>query len=74
MTWINYIYTGYDIEDCNVTAIARLRGKSLKSFNIPFRCIGVYNPEAEEGTASSRLYVTPDFGEKVLYYDNSPMQ
>ena len=76
-TALLHIHTGYDIEDCNVTAIARLRGKSLKTFNIPFRCIGVYNPEAEDGTSSptsSRLYVKPDFGEKVLYYDKSPMQ
>ena len=70
MTWhmlmnIKLICLGYDIEDCNVTAIARLRGNSLKTFNIPFRCIGVYNPEAEEGLSSSRLYVNPDFGEKV---------
>ena len=57
--------TDYDIEDCNVTAVARLRGNSIKTFNIPFKCIGVYSPEAEEGTSSCRLYVKPDLGEKV---------
>lgn len=55
---------GYEISEDDVIAIARLRGHSLKSYNIPHCCIAVEEEEEHISWFSHGCYA-PEFPQKV---------
>ena len=50
------------MDDDDITAIARLRGKNLKSLNIPFKCITSYYLVSNDEYID---YIYGEFSEKV---------
>lgn len=56
---------GYEISEDDVIAIARLRGLSLKSYNIPHCCICTVEEEEEHISWFSHGCYAPEFPQKV---------
>lgn len=56
---------GYEISEDDVIAIARLRGHSLKSYNIPHCCICTVEEEEEHISWFSHGCYAPEFPQKV---------
>lgn len=72
----NFSLIGYEILEDDVIAIARLRGHSLKSYNIPHCCIAVEEEEEHISWFSHGCYA-PEFPQKVsenLKWNWSPIE
>ena len=52
------------MDDDDITAVARLRGKNLKVLNIPFKCITSYYLVSNEDYID---YIYGEFSEKVFH-------
>lgn len=73
----NFSLIGYEILEDDVIAIARLRGHSLKSYNIPHCCICTVEEEEEHISWFSHGCYAPEFPQKVsenLKWNWSPIE
>ena len=61
-----YLFVGYEISEDDVIAIARLRGHSLRSYNIPHCCICTVEEEDHIAWVSHGCY-PPEFPQKVRW-------